>query len=353
MNARPDNPSAVQIRPPQLIQSLTAGFNMVTNNIALILLPIALDLLLWFGPHLRMKTLFEPLLADMFKLIRQPSMLEMRPFWDNMEKFLNLFLNQFNLVSTLSTFPIGVPAMMAAKSPLNTPLGAAPIVEIRSEVQIILLWLGLNLAGLGLGTLYFAWVAQGCSRTMVPTDCGENANTRGFAGKIPPFRPGVLAWQAVQVLAMVIIFFLIGVVTIFPAVMVASTLIYVSPFLFQAAMFMIMFVVVWFLVPLAFSLHGIFLCGQSVINAMLTSARVVRFSLPGTGMFLLMIIVLYQGMGVLWHVPPDNSWLMLMGIFGHAFIATGLLAASFVYYRGGLAYVQALRNISLNRRGLR
>jgi len=35
----------------------------------------------------------------------------------------------------------------------------------------------------------------------------------------------------------------------------------------------------------------------------------------------------------LWQVPASDSWLMLVGIAGHAFISTALLSASFVYYR--------------------
>ena len=35
----------------------------------------------------------------------------------------------------------------------------------------------------------------------------------------------------------------------------------------------------------------------------------------------------------LWHAAPADSWMMGVGILGHAFISTSLLAASFIYYR--------------------
>ncbi len=353
MNARPENPSAVQSRPPQLIQSLTGGFNTVASHIYLILLPVALDLLLWFGPHLRMKSLVEPVMRDMVGLLRQTSTLDMRPLWDGMEELWQVFLNQFNLVSTLSTFPIGVPTLMSSQSPLETPFGAAPVIEMTSVFQIALFWLVLSLFGLGLGTFYFAWVAQGCSLFLGRPDCGENAAFNESGNKIPPLRIRVLAWQAMQMLAIVILLVLLLTVILVPTIFMASFLALISPFLAQLALVLVMFACVWFLVPLVFSPHGIFVCGLSVLNSMLASARVVRFSLPGTGMFLLSTIILYQGLGVLWRVPPERSWLMFVGILGHAFIATGLLAASFIYYRGGLAYVQSLRHLSLSRRGLK
>jgi hypothetical protein len=353
MNVRPDAPSAIQSRPPQLIQSLTGGFNTVASHIYLILLPVILDLLLWFGPHLRMKALVEPIMRDMVGFFRQTSNLDMRPLWDGMEELWQAFLNQFNLFSVLSTFPIGIPTLMGSQSPLQTPVGAAPILEMTSIFQIVLIWLGLSLFGLGLGTFYFAWVAQGCSLSLGRTDCGENTVLNEPSKKIPPLRIRILAWQALQVLAIIILLVLLLAVVLVPTIFMASFLALISPLLAQAALVLVMFACVWFLVPLVFSAHGIFVCGLSVLNSMLTSARVVRFSLPGTGMFLLATIVLYQGLGVLWRVPPENSWLALVGILGHAFIATGLLAASFIYYRGGLAYVQSLRNLSLSRRGLK
>jgi len=44
----------------------------------------------------------------------------------------------------------------------------------------------------------------------------------------------------------------------------------------------------------------------------------------------------------LWSVPPNNSWMLLIGIAGHAFITTALLAASFVYYRDMNIWLQTV-----------
>jgi len=47
----------------------------------------------------------------------------------------------------------------------------------------------------------------------------------------------------------------------------------------------------------------------------------------------MLTIVISQLMDMLWRVPPTESWMMGVGILGHAFISTSLLAASFIYYR--------------------
>lgn len=352
MNARPENPGAVQLRPPQMIHSLTSGFQTVANNIHLILLPVALDLLLWFGPHLRLKALVEPFILDLIKFVRLTSPIEMRSVWDGMETLWQTFLNQFNLISVMSTFPIGVPSLMVSQSPLQTPVGAAPLYELSSTVGAALAWLALGLAGLGLGTFYFAWIVRGCARLQASLECDESSFPRKFNGKIPPLHPRVLVWQGLQVLAIIVFLALLFIVIVIPAVFMASLLSLISPFLAQAALLFLTFSAMWFLIPLVFSPHGIFLCGFSVINAMISSAQVVRYSLPGTGLFLVSAIVLNRGLGVLWRVPTEDSWLALVGIFGHAFIATALLAASFIYYRSGLAYVQSIRNLTLAKRSL-
>jgi hypothetical protein len=37
-------------------------------------------------------------------------------------------------------------------------------------------------------------------------------------------------------------------------------------------------------------------------------------------------------MDLLWLIPPATSWMTVVGICGHAFVSTSLLAASFIYY---------------------
>jgi hypothetical protein len=89
----------------------------------------------------------------------------------------------------------------------------------------------------------------------------------------------------------------------------------------------------WLVVPLFFTPHGIFVRKQNAIISIMSSLRMSRFTLPTSSMFVLSVFLLSRGLGYLWKVPTSDSWLMLVGIAGHAFISTTLLAASFVYYR--------------------
>lgn len=67
----------------------------------------------------------------------------------------------------------------------------------------------------------------------------------------------------------------------------------------------------------------------------------MRYALPSLGWFVIVAMVLSQGLNFLWRIPPSDSWMTLFGIFGHAFVSTALLAASFIYYRDLNIWVDA------------
>ena len=72
------------------------------------------------------------------------------------------------------------------------------------------------------------------------------------------------------------------------------------------------------------------------------SVRITRMTMPRTLLFFLTVLLIEEGFTILWQVPEDVSWLVVVGIIGHAFIATGLVAASFIYYRDANRWSQRL-----------
>jgi hypothetical protein len=99
---------------------------------------------------------------------------------------------------------------------------------------------------------------------------------------------------------------------------------------------------IWLSMPIFFSAHGIFTLQLDALRAILTSLRMVRFTLPNTGLFLLTFVILNSGLNFLWNTPSRDSWWMLVGITGHAFVSTALLAASFIYYRDINAWLKVI-----------
>jgi hypothetical protein len=97
---------------------------------------------------------------------------------------------------------------------------------------------------------------------------------------------------------------------------------------------------VWLLFPLVLSPHGIFLYGRKMWASVRAGYRLTRLTIWNTAALLLVILLLSVGLDLVWNLPPISSWLAIVGIVGHAFVATGLVAATFVYYRDASRWVE-------------
>lgn len=309
--------------PPGLISSITEGFNAVASHVYLILPPMLLDLFLWFGPRLRLKTLLEPWLDRYLALMNSVLGAEAAEMLAGMEELWQFFFEQFNLLSILRTFPVGLPSLLYNAGAGETPLGTPPGLEIGSFWALVLLIGAAILLGVLAGAYYFFKIANSTRPT------GERLSFR------------LVAWQTLQSLALMGILLILFMLIAVPASMLISVFGWFSPGLAQFAFFGLIVVLFWFLVPLLFSAHGIFAQRQNVFQSILTSVRMVRFYLPNTSLFFLTLLLLGVGLDQLWRIPPASSWMTLVGIFGHAFVYTGILAASFAYYQGGLRWMQA------------
>lgn len=310
------------ITPPRLISSILTGFNTVANHIGLILFPVILDLIIWMGPHLRLKELLSPLVANMIRMLETYNSPEVTELISGAQQAWEILLDRLNLTGSLSTFPIGIPSMVAGSGINQTPLGLPLMIEVNSLGLALLIFFGLVVIGISLGSVYFGEIA------------------RRTAPQKPSTSINIIAGNMIKGLGLTFLLLIILLIMSIPALFMVSLVALFSPFLSQILLFGISFVFLWILVPLVFSPHGIFANQLSISRSVITSIRVVRAFLPGTGMFLLVSILLAQVLDRLWQAPPGNSWLMLIGITGHAFIYTSLLAASFIYYRQGLEWTQ-------------
>jgi hypothetical protein len=231
-------------------------------------------------------------------------------------------IEHFNLLSSIRTYPIGIPSLFASVGPLQTPMGAAQIYELPNGTIAFGAWILITLVGIIGGSLYFNEIARVTSLEHTPVSFKR------------------ITWQILQSIFLGILLIVILMVIFIPASILLSILTMINPVLAQIAVLLISIIVLWLLIPLVFSPHGIFAFKQNAFVSILLSVRMVRYFLPTTGLFLLFVVVISQGLDMLWRVPPETSWMVLIGILGHAFITTGLLSASFVYYRGGMSWMQ-------------
>ncbi len=294
--------------PPGLITSLAGGFESIANRIAVIALPVLFDLFLWFGPHLSAREIFRPWLAQMPDLYAEvmsaESITAVQELWGGI-------LAQLNLFAVLRTFPVGISSLLSLEMPINTPLGVPIILQAGSVLGLIGWGLVAILCGWLIGALYYYWVSK-------ITLHSESLRLGRSVG---------------QVLFLCFIWLVLLFGLGFPALTVVALMTFINPILGQVGMFLAAMALLWVLVPVFFSAHGIFTFQMNALNAILNSLRMIRFTLPSSFLFLLLVIIIGQGLRFLWSTPPQDSWWMLLGILGHAFISTALLAASFIYYR--------------------
>ena len=295
--------------PPGLIATLMRGFDSVANHVLLILPPVLLDLFLWLGPHLRLKTFFQPIIDQLPTLAKSfpasfPDLATVQQEW-------LAVINQFNLFVILRTFPVGVTSLLSLQSPGQTPLGIPANIDAGSFFGICGWALLLILLGWLVGSLYYYWI----SRVALKLETHP-------------------LWKSVkQAVFLSIIWVGILLILGLPASLLISTISLFSPLLGEIMLFAAALLVVWLLMPIFFSVHGIFTLQLDAFRSILGSLRMVRFTLPNTGLFLLVFVLINSGLNFLWNTPQLNSWWLVVGIAGHAFVSTALLAASFIYYR--------------------
>lgn len=311
--------------PPGVFGSLKAGFDVVSNRVVLILLPLGLDLLLWLGPRLSVDGLLTPYFRLVFAQMRRNVA---EADLDTLAQYQTMIferLQDFNLLSFLSKmqiFPIGISSLSTQTMPVENPLGL-PSVMIVSSIWI-LLGLAVVLVPLGWvgGGLYFRQVA------------GSVLNEE---------EAGISFFRAILQTMLLSVIWLVSLAAILiPLSLVIGLLTLISPLLGNIALLVFLFLSFWLIVPLFFTPHGIFVRKQNAFHSIYSSLQMIRFSLPTSGLFVLSAFLLSRGLDVLWSVPKTDSWLTLVGFAGHAFITTVLLAASFIYYRDMTGW---LRNV--------
>lgn len=313
--------------PPGVIGSLRAGFDVVANRLALILLPLGLDLFLWLGPRLNVNALLAPYVRLVFEQARlgvaeadlERFQLYQSFFMERLQDF-----NLLSLLSKLSFFPIGISSLAAQTLPSQTPFGAPLIIPVSSFWVMFALMVALIPLGWIGGGVYFRLVAGSVL----------GSNQEAAFNMV----------EAVLHSLLLSILWMIGLFILFiPLTTMLRLLALFSPTLANFVVLVLMILFFWLVVPLFFMPHGIFVARQNAFLSVYSSLWLSRYSLPTSGLFVLSAFLLSRGLDLLWSAPSSADWLTLVGFAGHAFITTVLLAASFIYYRDMSGWIRNMQ----------
>ncbi|TET99005.1 MAG: hypothetical protein E3J30_05490 [Anaerolineales bacterium] len=313
----PDN--QVEPKPISILSALVAGFDRIAAKPLLILPSLLLDLFLWFGPHLTVPSLLHAAAAGLsIPAGADPGITEQLALF---REALDLFSERYNLLTAFSTLPggmpfnflfalltsvsVGIPSLVAGRMPLLTPLGQTSQLEILDPMFVLSLWFGLALAGIGAGAIFHRLVAQ-------------QVDPEAELGHL--WRD----WMKLVLLAVGGYLLTVVVLTIGMLVAAIDGLAYIAlPVLFVAGVY------------LAFTPHGIIRYRLGIWNAVKQSIRVVRFNFFGSSGYLLTaFLIMWVSTSNVWSLAQEDSWIFALAIMGHAFIATMLIAGSYVFFQG-------------------
>ena len=320
--------------PHGIITSLVTGFEAINARLELILLPLALDLWLWLGPHLSVSPLVPQIEAAMRSLMASAGN---DPATQSNFQVLRTALEDygatFNVFSFLSTSPLGLPSLLAGRGTVVTPAGH-PVVWLVSSIPLyLLLWGTFVLLGLLLGAFYFGIIAQQVRDKrlrwgmLLRQVWGDWARLTALA---------VLAVGAVIVMGL-------------PVMVFTGVLYLISPILSGLAWVGGLMIILWVLFYGGFALHGMLLQRRGLLGALWDSARLVQINLPYAAGLFVVVVVLNLGLALVWNIPRDDSWLLVLGLGGHALISTALVAATFVFYQDRYRWWVEMRQTLLAR----
>jgi hypothetical protein len=326
------NETIRKLLPPRVIDAITSGVNKIEKRPYLLLFPILLDLFFWLGPNLSITEPVTRLYSQFLTEVQQvyasydiPTV-EIQALTD-LQSPLTEYLTGYDLISVAKTFPIGIPGLLANVDTSLSPLGPSQTIALTNFSTILLALILLAFIGVVLGTLYFHLAASAMQQT-------ANSSKNLFQ-------------QFTNSLIYSILLLSIASAGVLASIFIATFFAIIVPLLGQFVMVLLMMTVFLLLLPALYAFIPIFLYEQSFYQAIMTSYKVVglhmRYKLnaeqtiiisPRVLTFSMSILILYQGMNILWlRLPAIDSWWMLVGIVGHAFISTLVLVSCFDFFQ--------------------
>ncbi len=302
-----------------VIDSISEGLNVVRRRPLVMLIPVLVDAVLWLAPRLSIR----PLAIRVVSAFSQAAGASQST--DSVQavgELLGSLGQQSNLLALLANGVVGMPSFLAAGLPegLWRPFDG---IEVSSVAVAGLLAIVFGLIGVGVGTLYLTVVAAAVQ--------GKQLSLRDLLSKAG--RNSVRIVSAV--LAMMAVLVLVGL----PTSLFLSFLAILSPTvggLVASLVSLIGFWAgLWALFYLFFVIDAMVLQEISLQRSVLNSVMVVRSSFWSVLGLIILLNVLAAGFAVVWHwVATAIPLGTLVAVAGNTFVGSGLVAASFVFYRG-------------------
>lgn len=322
---------------PGVLPTLAAGFDLTTRYLWLMVIPALLDLFLWIGPRLSFQTLITTLLAQ---IPAEALLMDPRPLLETLAPRLNHF-------TYLSVSFLGVPALMAGLSPERTPIAPAVITGGGWGA-----WAGYLLlftaGGLLLTALFYNLIAYAMRRAMIAsgrlpaaggrTTHGERPTTNNPAPSgVARLTPARFARRTLQtwfrLMALAALGIIVMMAIVIPISLLAGFMALISQTLATFVLFGAIMLIVWALMLLGFAPQGMLLNPRPFLFAVGDSVRLLQRNLPASLGLLVIVLLLRRLLSFILLSADTGTWVTAILILAHAYIATALTVALFLFYR--------------------
>ncbi len=288
---------------------------MVNEQPWIVLLPVVLDLFFLFGPRVSIA----PVVSQ---IVTMPQFTQ--AFGADATAPVIAFAEEANLLGLLSpgglTLPTVVPLLGVARGTFTM---------LDSAGSVVLLALAAILLGAFIGCVYRSILAQQARE-------GELS-----AQRLPG--ESVVAWYRVVALALLLL--VAGFLVILPLAFVAALASLVTGVATALMTAIVTTLALAAQLYLFFAPDAIFVSRVGPIQAIRRSAAVVHAGVWSALTLVLLVTVIMIGMSQIWvMLASQASWGLALGIVGNAYIASGLAAATMLFYRERMETLLAQRS---------
>ncbi len=309
-----------QAKPNGVIEALSAGYAAVNRRLWVLLLPIAVDLVLWFGPHVSYSPLVDPTVTRASEMVRQvstgprraPRDPDVASAVDNTGQWLIARTGEVNVLSLVARGPIALPSLGLAS-------GQGDFTFVSDWGAGLGLLAAILFSGLFVGGCFYGGLAD--------ASAGRSANPLRLGRRAPRY--------VARVLGLLCALIGVGLLLGLPVLLLVAFTWFVARAVATFALVLVGAALLLIALHLFFALDAIFVSDVGPLAAIQRSVGVVRrHLLPSISLVMLTWLIL-AGMDRVWEVLASNvqpPFGIALSILGNAYIASGLIAASMVFY---------------------
>ncbi len=307
-----------------IIETLSAGMNAVYKQLWLLIVPILVDLFLWMGPQITV----EPLLINMANNITtaRAEIAAMPNIDQETIESLNALADFTQNMATSETADINIAALVevfAVRVPMIVVLPSAPensssttTIEIDSQGAFWGICFLLLLIGSAISAMYLTIAAQGIREVDPPK---------------PFFHQLRRNWAYMTLIEILII--LVIIMVGLPTALIFLVLGMFLPSVISLIVSIMTMTMLWIGFYAVFTLDALFVSDTNPLQALWHSVNIVQRNFWSALGFLILVNVISLGLTVIWNQISVNPFGALISIVGSAYVGTGLVLASFIFYR--------------------